>query len=555
MAPQIFAIVIGIDQYQSKEIANLQGCIRDADSMHEMLSQYSQDAQISLIKDTDATRTGILRAFQDLLNNPCIKIDDAIIVYFAGKGQRLAAPQGVSGRDVDVLIPHDCGETVPGISDSTIHSLLSDLAQNKGTNITFILDASFSSYVPRGNVGHRSDTSVVPPSHIAAAGPGDSTQYTGFFLEASPPYVLLAACQQHQLAYESPDGGTFTRELVKLMRQKRLATYRELANSLRFEGQDSFCAGLHSDRLLFSAPQFSAITKLHVFLESEFIDLEFEAQNHFVQVQRGEEANLVLRRSPEGETVIERRDGLVAQYAARELIVPAGNAYPLACVLNNIAHFNYYLALEPPQTPSLNFLRSFGQISAAMELYSFKCGPGGSMTKRNRSRNLLNNGVAKVQNFPPDHAYAIKIISYLRQPVYPYLISLDPATYNIQVIHPPFGEQTVEPLNPRSRFQFFPPVSSLMVGDGRSGGAPLTLGADAFPQDRDAAFFKLILCDKPIDVSRILQDSAITPNTARAGTRRPGTHAALQIPGVWHTVSATVAIQPGLPPSKAWWRW
>ncbi|KAJ7794699.1 caspase domain-containing protein [Mycena olivaceomarginata] len=539
MAQQIFAIVVGIDQYKSKEISNLQGCVRDAASMQEMLSHYSPDAQISSITDAEATRAGILQAFEDhLLNNPCLKRNDAIVVYFAGKGRRLPAPDGASGRDMDILVPYDYGENVPGISDIMIHSLLSDLAQNKGTNITFILDASFSFY----------------PSHVSATGLGDATQYTGFFSDAHPSYVLLAACQQHQLAYESPDGGAFTHELVKLMRQKRLATYRELANALRFEGQDSFCAGLHADRILFSTPQYSEIPKLCVFLDSKFIDLDFEPENNFVLVQDKRAANLVLRQRPEGGTVIERLDGLVALYASPGVIIPAGNAYSLTCVLNKIAHFNYYLGLEPLKTPSLNPLRYFERPSAEIELYSFNYSPGGSMTHRNRSGNLLKNGVAKLHSLPPDHAYAFKIISHFREPVYPYLLSLDPATYNIQVVHPPPGEPAGAPLRARGLFEFFSTASSMMVGDGWSGDTPLTFAGDAIAQqDRDAAFFKLILCDKPIDIGQIPQDSAVASSKA-VGTCRTGVYTPVQIPGIWDTALATVALQPGTPPSKVWWR-
>ncbi|KAJ7801528.1 caspase domain-containing protein [Mycena olivaceomarginata] len=523
MAQQIFAIVIGIDQYKSKEISNLQGCVRDAASMQEMLSHYSPDAQISSITDAEATRAGILQAFEDhLLNNPCLKRNHAIVVYFAGKGRRLPAPEGASGRDVDILVPYDYGENVPGISDTMIHSLLSDLAQNKGTNITFILDASFSFHVPRGNDGHRSDTSVVRPSHVSATGLGDATQYTGFFSDARPSYVLLAACQQHQLAYESPDGGAFTHELVKLIRQKRLATYRKLANALRFEGQDSCCAGLHADRIVFSAPQYSEIPKLCVFLDSKFIDLDFEPENNFVLVQDKEAANLVLRQRPEGGTVIERLDGLVALYASPDVIIPAGNAYSLTC------------------TPSSNPLRYFERPSAEIELYSFKYSPGGSMTHRNRSGNLLKNGVAKLYSLPPDHAYAFKIISHFREPVYPYLLSLDPATYNIQVVHPPPGEPAGAPLRARGLFEFFSTASSMMVGDGWSADTPLTL-------------FKLILCDKPIDIGQIPQESAVASSKA-VGTCRTGVYTPVQIPGIWETALATVALQPGTPPSKVWWR-
>jgi hypothetical protein len=110
--------------------------------MHAVLSQHSGNAQIRLIKDGAATHAGILQAFEDhLLNNASIKRDDAIVVYFAGKGRRLPIPQGASGRDVDVLVPYDYGETVLGIADSTIHSLLSDLAQNKGANIVRYISA------------------------------------------------------------------------------------------------------------------------------------------------------------------------------------------------------------------------------------------------------------------------------------------------------------------------------------------------------------------------------------------------------------------------------
>ncbi|KAJ6556041.1 caspase domain-containing protein [Mycena capillaripes] len=556
MALQIFALVIGIDQYRSKGISDLQGCGSDAGSMHEVLSQYSKDAQIWVVKDAEATREGILRAFENhLLHNPSIKRNDAIVVYFAGKGRRLSASQGASGRDVDLLVPYDYGENVPGISDSAIHSLLSELAQNKGTNITLILDTSFSFYVPRGNAGHRSDTSVIPPSHVSAAAElGYSTQYTGFFSDTRPSYVLLAACQQQQLAYESPDGGAFTRELVKFMRHKRTATYREMANALRFEGQDSFCAGLYADRVLFSAPQYSEIPKLRVFLDSEFSDLDFETENHFVRVQDKGAANLVLRRSLEGGTTIERLDRLVALYASPDVIVPARNAYSLTCVLNKIAHFNYYLGLEPPKTPSSNPLHYFDRISPALELYSFKYSPGGSMTHRNRSGNLLKNGVVKLDSFPPDRAYAIKIISHSRQSVYPYLVLFDPATYNIQVVHPPPGESAVEPLRGRGLFQFLSSASSLVVGDGWSGGTPLTFGVAPAQQNRDAAFFKLILCEKPIDISQIPQDSAIQPSNTRAGTCRTGLHTPIQIPGIWDTALATVALQRAIPPTNVWWR-
>lgn len=101
-----------------------------------MLLQYSKDAEIFLLADASATRAEIVRAFrQHLIDNPRIKRNDPVVVYFAGKGRRLTAPENAPDRDVDILIPHDYGEEVPGISDSTINGLLCDLAQKIGTNI------------------------------------------------------------------------------------------------------------------------------------------------------------------------------------------------------------------------------------------------------------------------------------------------------------------------------------------------------------------------------------------------------------------------------------
>lgn len=216
------------------------------------------------------------------------------------------------------------------------------------------------------------------------------------------------------------------------MRQKRSATWHALAHKLRFEGQDSFYSGVHADTALFSETQYSVIPKLRVFLKSDFVDLNFGTKDSFAQVQSEIEANLVLHRTPGGETVVERLDGLVAQYAARHVTVPAGNTDSLTCVLNKIAHFNYYLGLQPRKTPSINLPWSFGGVGAAMELYNFQYRAGGSMPNRNKLQNLLKDGVAKVNGLCSDLAYAIKIISYSREPVYPYLFSLDPATYSIQ---------------------------------------------------------------------------------------------------------------------------
>ncbi|KAJ7103933.1 caspase domain-containing protein [Mycena epipterygia] len=554
MDQRLFALVIGVNQYQSHKVSNLQGCVRDAETMRDMLLRYSKDAQILLLTDALATRAEILISFaQHLTDNPSVTRNDPIVVYFAGKGRRLLA-QNALGRDVDMLLPHDCGDEISGISDSTLNDLLCDLAKKKGENITLILDTSFSIYVPRGNVGHRSETSPVPPSHIFPGGESDLTQFTGFFSDAGPSYVLLAACQKQQLAYESSDGGIFTQGLVSLMQQKQLETYRELSNALKFDRQDSVCSGLHANRLLFSIPPDSRISQLRVFLDSPFIDLGPKPENDFLRVLDKANANIALCSAPDGGIIIERLDGPVATYAGRHLMLAAEDAASINDVLNKIAHFNHYLCFQPPRPvshPLNKFLpHLFHSIKPTMELYSFKYWASGGMRYSNKSRHLFRNGVARLDSVPADRGYAIRIISHSKQQLYPYLLSFDPTTYAIQTIHPSQGEPNLEPLTSRAGC-----FSSFTVGDGKSGGVPLTFPVNTVKTDPDAAFFKLIVCSKLIDISYMCQPSVLeTVPNPNSTPRRIGFSPIVQIPGLWDTAMATVVIQPAGPRSESSWK-
>ncbi|KAJ7486657.1 hypothetical protein FB451DRAFT_1553916 [Mycena latifolia] len=580
---RIFALLIGINQYQSEEIGNLQGCVRDAESMRDILLQYSEDAQICLLTDSSATKAGIFRAFKEhLLDNPLITKNDSIVMYFAGRGRRLTTPEGTSGRDldlllvtpddysdegqltapestnardVDVLVPHDYSDDIRGIFDSTLHTLLCELTQKTEANVTAILDTSFSFYVPRGKVIHRS-TWRAPPSHMLTAGEHDSPGYTGFFGDAVAPYVLLAACQQEELADETPDGGIFTRGLVSLLRDKQLESYRELAMALKFNRQHSFCSGLHADRPIFSTvPEGTRLPKLRVYLESPFITLGIEPENDFVEVQDKAHANVALRPASDGGITIERLDGLIAMYASRTVTVPAQDARPITGVLNKIAHFNYYFCLEPPRTPSpwnRIGLRPYDAKKPSLDLYSFKYSPGLLLKHINKSRNLFRRGVARVNCNPSDRVYAFKITTHSKEQFYPYVLCFNPDDYAIQTLYPSEGGKGGRPLKAHRFFR----ASSLTLGDGRHGGRPLTFPNDHTPKDKDAAFIKVIICTKRIDMKYILQNSAFASGSPaqmkNSNSVSHGPNMTTTIPGLWDTALGTMSIELSNPSKTSW---
>jgi hypothetical protein len=274
----------------------------------------------------------------------------------------------------------------------------------------------------------------VPPPHISIAWNGDTPHYTGFFSGAASPYVLLAACQQNEIAIESSSGGVFTQSLVAAIAQNKAITYCELAIGSRSYGQNPICSGLHAARILFSIPSESRVPKLPVFLDLLSADLEIKPEDSFVRVEDKRNARVALRSDPNGGFIIERLDDPVALYGSRELPIAAEYSNSLSYVLNKIAYFHHYLCVEPPETPpsSLGFWRR-QSTRPKIDLYHFKCSEPGIMRGGRKSRNLLRNGLARFDSLATDRAFGLKITNRSDMELYPYLLCFDPAKYVVQV--------------------------------------------------------------------------------------------------------------------------
>ncbi|KAJ7500002.1 caspase domain-containing protein [Mycena latifolia] len=531
MSQRLFAFIVGINQYRSDAVSNLQGCVKDAESVRDVLLQRSKDAQVCLLSDTSATQADIIKMFNEhLIDNPRIIRNDPIVVYFACKGLRLMAPPGALGRDLDVLLPYDFCAGVSGISDITIHALLCQLAQKKGENITFILDSSFSRWVPRGGkFAHRSELSSEALSHISQPF-GDPAQYGGFFSESATPYVLLAACRQHELAWETSDGGSFTQSFATVMREENAVTYRELLVKLNLRDQNPISIGHQPDRFLFSIPTHSRISTLRIFFDGPQLELDAKPEDDFVRVEKKEEASVAVRSAPDGTIIVERLDGLAAMFGGRE-VHTSSDSIPF--VLNTIAQFNHYLSICPPCPPS-SFLHTFKRhtMKPRVELYHFKYDDALRVIRGEKSKNQLRNGVARFFSLPVDRRFGLKVINSSSRELYPYVFCFDPATYVVQALY------TYSPGD-----RPFHPGSSFTVGFGKNGGAPIQLLVE--PMKRDAAFFKVIMCERPVDMRRVLQPHSLKESAPSRFAPNGGNAAAMEIPGVWETEIAILSIQLG----------
>ena len=123
----------------------MNGAIADADDMESYLTDTLKVPadQIRILRNREATRSAIIKAFTDLQNDSRIREGDAIVIFYAGHGGETKAPSGweSEGNKTQYICPCDIktkdknGNDIHGIPDRTLASLLNKLAKAKGDNI------------------------------------------------------------------------------------------------------------------------------------------------------------------------------------------------------------------------------------------------------------------------------------------------------------------------------------------------------------------------------------------------------------------------------------
>ena len=160
--PRLFALIIGINEYESPAIQNLLGAVPDADAVRDYLQKHLgvPSSQIRNLRDSEATRTAIIDEIKAFLHNDNIKPGDPILIYYAGHGGRAETPPDweAGGTKIQLLVPCDYSTQLEAVEqeeidqkqaipDRTLGALLTRLANKKGDNIvrqTVVLRKSIS---------------------------------------------------------------------------------------------------------------------------------------------------------------------------------------------------------------------------------------------------------------------------------------------------------------------------------------------------------------------------------------------------------------------------
>ncbi|KAF5317642.1 hypothetical protein D9758_018630 [Tetrapyrgos nigripes] len=257
---RLFALIIGIDNYEDPSIQNLSGAVLDAENVKNCLTDTLGVLQsnIQTLYDTQATKVNILNAIRGLADIPIAK-DDPILIYYAGHGGRAPAPAGWftsdSSNEIEMLCPHDFKQSGSdtkdgqGIFDLTLAHYFNDLA-DKWENISVIFDCCHSGSATR-------DDKVRDDERVRG-------------IELPKDYVIPLsvfeqqvdrACRRDEKAGERSYGGYFTSELLKLFNARGPEgisdlTYQDVIETINLElhtlWQNPQCVGAKQGRLLFS---------------------------------------------------------------------------------------------------------------------------------------------------------------------------------------------------------------------------------------------------------------------------------------------------------------
>ena len=211
-----FALLVGINDYQLKEIPKLRGAVNDVTAVKELLvSRYGfrdDPEHIRVLTDRGATRENILDLFNSFLikNAEKHKGENPIIVFhYSGHGSRARDFDGdePDGKD-ETIVPADSG--VNGkvdITDDEIQELVGRLAALTDTAL-YIFDSCYSGTVNRGDSQAREapeDEARQPrrKDGAGASGPVRKAEPERIgFLTPGDRYVVISGARSNQKAYE-----------------------------------------------------------------------------------------------------------------------------------------------------------------------------------------------------------------------------------------------------------------------------------------------------------------------------------------------------------------
>jgi hypothetical protein len=250
MAKTIYALLVGINQYQSSP--TLTGCVNDANNfkayLQEAATRTGATLKAQLLTDAQASRPEIVKTFLQHLGQA--GKDDVALFFFSGhgtlEGAHAAFKQTEKDDTIETLVCHDFFN-VNGLADKELRYLIKKISGNK-PHVVIITDCCHSGDITRQN---RAMVKQLPHPQSKSGLPFGQRKWSEFIfaneiteaqaLAASKldnvlpqgNHIHLAACEAQQLAFAFEDGSVFTNKLLEVLHQSSgNITYQDLYTRL-----------------------------------------------------------------------------------------------------------------------------------------------------------------------------------------------------------------------------------------------------------------------------------------------------------------------------------
>ena len=141
---QIWAIVIGINQYQSTR--NLKYAVNDARAFKDYLKDYVglPEQRIYYLADRDATKTRIESLLGTAIKRKASK-DDTVIIFYAGHGAVETDPSNPDGDGFEkYLLPHDAELEDLYTTSISMNDIRTIFSRIRAERLIFIADTCYS---------------------------------------------------------------------------------------------------------------------------------------------------------------------------------------------------------------------------------------------------------------------------------------------------------------------------------------------------------------------------------------------------------------------------
>ena len=143
-----YALIIGIDKYENVQPLNY--AVKDAESMQDILVNTFNfpEGNITLLKNEEANKQAILKAFSDLTKKA--GNNDRVLIYFAGHGETMELTEG---GERGYLLPVDGNKEDLYLSSIGMDELEDISEMSKAKHTLYLVDACYGGIAAVGSRG------------------------------------------------------------------------------------------------------------------------------------------------------------------------------------------------------------------------------------------------------------------------------------------------------------------------------------------------------------------------------------------------------------------